>query len=276
MKVLVTLATQNRLAGKLFVARSAQILNGDFLPKGLQGRVTFEANVYDPRQNKESLADFLLNGSTGADAVAVLLDVPLADNTDQLHPAIFIGQVDFTTYIPNVQNALSGQAARVLRNLGFLLIELEDSTLFQASVLPLRNFAAAELKELAHLCRISTSDGAFGSRASALIRQLVNRRGPRLRSKYPDRYFKDDCGHYFRYGFEEHSRFETGGDHGTICHLNGLFRFGKRLEEQRHYNVTHGDNDGDRITAVFENCHNQRVNIVDRSHVNMFSNDFHK
>jgi len=109
-----------------------------------------------------------------------------------------------------------------------------------------------------------------------LIRQLVARRGPKVRSKYPHRYFKDDSGHHFRYGFEEHSRFETGGDHGIVCHLNGLFRFGRRLEEQRHFNVTDGTSDDDRITAVFENCHSQSVNIADRTHVNMFSNDFHK
>jgi len=276
MKISVILATKNRLAVKLFLTRSAQILNGDFLPKTLQGRVTFEANVYDPGREEKSLAEFLLENSGEADAVAVLLDAPLAHNADQLHPAIFIGQIDLTSYIPNVQNLLSGQAARLLRNFGFLLIDLEDSTHFQAAVLPLRNFDAKELREFSVLCRDSASDGEFGARASALIRQLVARRGPRLRSKYPHRYFKDDVGHHFRYGFEEHSRFETGGEHGVVCHLNGVFRFGKRLEEQRHFNVTHGVNDDDRITVVFENCHSQRVNIVDRTHVNMFSNDFHK
>ena len=276
MKVLVTLATENRLAGKLFVARSAQILNGGFLPKGLHGRVTFEAHVYSPREQKGSLAEFLLEESAGSDAVAVLLDAPLANNAAQLHPAIFVGQVDFTSYIANVQNALSGQAARLLRNLGLLLIELEDLTLFQAAILPLRNFDAEELRELAVLCRDCASEGAFGARASVLIRKLVNRRGPRLRSKYPDRYFKDDAGYHFKYGFEEHSRFETGADHGIVCQLNGIFRFGKRLEEQRHFNVTQGSNDDDPITAIFENCHNKRINIASRTHVNMFSNDFHK
>lgn len=276
MKIFVTLATPNCLAGKLFVARSAQILNGDFLPTRLQNRVTFEANVYAPSNKGKSLPEFLLEESGGADAVAVLLDIPLAHNVSQLHPAIFLGQVDLTSYMPNVQNVLSGQAARLLRNLGFLLIDLEESTLFQAAILPLRNFDAEELRELALLCRDSTSEGEFGVRASTLIRQLVARRGPRLRSKYPYRYFKDDAGHNFRYGFEEHSRFETGGDHRVECDLNGQFRFGKRLEEQRHFNVTDGDGDDDHITAVFENCHGRRVDIVDRSHVNMFSNDFHK
>lgn len=276
MRILVTLATENRKAGKLFAERSTQILNGHFLPKGLQGRVTFDAFVYNPREQERELTEFLLEKSAEADAVAVLLDAPVANRAEELHPAIFVGRVDFTSYIPNVQNALSGQAARLLRNLGLLLIELEDSTLFQAAILPLRNFDAEELRELMILCRDSASDGTFGARASSLIRQLVGRRGPRVRSKYPDRYFKDDVGHHFNYGPEEHSRFETGADHGITCLLNGLFRFGKRLEEKRHFNVTKGANDGDRITATFENCHNQLVNIVERTHVNMFSNDFHK
>lgn len=276
MRVLVTLATRHRLASKLFVNRSDQILNGDFLPKGIQGRVSFEPKIYNPGLEEKSLPDFLLEWSAGVDAVALFLDAPLAHEAEHLHPAIFIGQVDFTTYVPNLQNLLSSHAARLLRNLGLLLIDLEDATLFQAAILPLLNFDAAELRDLATLCRESTGQGDFHSRSSALIRQLVERRGPRVRSKYPDRYFKDDVEHHFRYGFEEHSRFETGGDHGVICHLNGLFRFGKRLEDQRHFNVTDGDNDGDRITAIFKNCHGQRMDIVNRTHVNMFSNDFHK
>ncbi len=276
MKVVVILATRSRLAGRLFVSRSAQILNGDFLPKGLQGRVTFVARVYDPAIENGPLEDFLIARSGDADAVALLLDVPLAHLAHTLHPAIFIGQIDFTSYVPNVQNLLSGQAARLLRNLGFLLTHLEDSTFFQAAILPLRNFDAEELRQLAALCRDSASDGEFGGRALVLLRQLVTRRGPRLRSNYPDRYFKDDVGHHFKYGFEEHSRYETGGAHGIVCNLNGLFRFGKRLEEQRHFNVTDGPNDDDRITAAFENCHGQTVNIVNRTHVNMFTNDFHK
>lgn len=270
------LATRSRLAGKLFVDRSAQILNGDFMPKGLQGRVTFEAAVYDPAITEEPIEDFLIKRSEHADAVALLLDLPLGHLAHDLHPAIFIGQIDFTSYVPNVQNLLSGHSARLLRNLGFLLSNLEDSTFFQAAILPLRNFHAEELRHLATLCRDSALEGEFGGRALVLLRQLVARRGPRVRSNYPDRYFKDDAGHHFKYGFEQHSRYESGGAHGVVCNLNGLFRFGKRLEEQRHFNVTDGDKDGDRISAVFENCHGQTVDVVDRTHVNMFTNDFHK
>ncbi len=277
MKILVTLATDNRLAGKTFLAKSTQILDGAFLPKGLQDKVTLLAQVYDPRSNPDqSLAEFLLETSEEADAMAVMVDVPLAGQARDLHPSMFIGRVDFTAYLLNVQNVLSGQASRLLRNLAFLLLDTEDATRFQAAVLPLRNFDAPELRALSALCRDGALGGDFGGQAKTLINGLVARRGPKRRSDYPHRYFRDDVRHSFRYGHEEHSRFETGGDHGITCHLNGLFRFGRRLEDQRHFNVTDGEGDDDCISADFLNCHDDPVTIVERSHVNMFCNDFHK
>ncbi|WP_298236581.1 hypothetical protein [uncultured Azohydromonas sp.] len=276
MKILVVLATDKRLASELFLGRADQILNGQFLPKELRDKTTFVPTVFNPKKEALDLANFLLEQSASMDAVALLLDKRLAHAAQNLHSSIFIGHVDFTTHIPSVQNFLSGQAARLLRNLGFLLLELEEAVSFQAAILPIRNFDADELQELARLCHESTGEGDFIARSTGLIRQIVKRRGPRLRSKYPDRYFKDDAGRHFCYGFEEHSRFETGGEHDITCHLNGLFRFGKRLEDQRHFNVTAGDNDGERISVTFQNCHSRQVDITKRTHVNMFSNDFHK
>lgn len=278
MRILVAVVSSNKLVCRTFLANHAQILNGEFMPKGLRGQVSFATCALNPDADNKPLDQFLLDqsGTTRADGVTVLLDHSFAHMADGIRSAVFLGIVNFGTYIPNVRNLLSATAAKLLRNFGHLLIQLRPSTSFHAAALPIRNFTAQELIELVNVCRDRTLESTFPHEIEPHLNGLVSRRGPKRRSNYPTQYFRDDKALFFQYGHEEHSRFETGGDHLVSCHMNGHFRFGKRLDDGRHFNVTQGDSDGVRINEKFRNCHDAAVTITNRSHVNMFSNDFHK
>lgn len=276
MQVLVILVSSNRLVCSKFLNRQHQILRANYLPKALADQISFIPCVFNPNTEQVTLDEFLLEKLENSDAAAMLLDTRFSSLTKDYESALFVGPVDLSEYIENVQNVLTGTLSKLLRNLGHLLIELQDSTKFQAAALPLRNFMADELNELATACRLQTLEGNFPSQIQPPLNRLTARRGPKRRSSYPTRYFKDDREVYFQYGYEHHSRFETGKEHKNSCHINGLFRFGRRLESERHFNVTKGDSDSDRISEVFQNCHSQDISITNRSHVNMFSNDFHK
>lgn len=246
------------------------------MPKGLREQVSFVADTFDPCDSDLSLCQFLLKKCDGIDAVAVLLDEDCKHEAEHIRNALFIGVVHFPDYMPSVQNFLSGILAKLLRNLGHLLFQLKDSTSFQSAILPLRNFISPELGALSLICEQQALEGEFSHNMLPPLRGLIARRGPKRRSKYPTRYFRDDRNMFFEYGHEEHSRFDTGGSHLISCQINGLFRFGKRLEESRHFNVTQGDADKSLFSVSFSNCHDEPHEVVRRTHVNMFSNDFHK
>lgn len=276
MRILVVLVSSNKLVCQKFGERHEKILRANCLPGDLGEHATFDAKVFNPQIQGPALDDFFIKNLGEADAVAVLLDRRYENMASSFRTAFFFGAVDLSEYIENIQNTLSGVASKLLRNLGHLLVVLQDSTGFQAAALPLSNFQANELVELVDSCRTLALEGNFQREMKACVELLKRRRGPKRRSDYPGLYFKDDQEVHFQYGYEEHARYETGGTHLIACDLNGLFRFGRRLEVQRHYNVSRGPGDDDRITATFHNCHGVAVNIANRTHVNMFSNDFHK
>lgn len=276
MKVLVVLASSNRLVCQKFLDRKDRIISASYLPRSLTGSVTFVSLVYDPTSADEKFDQFLIKEFQEADAVAVLLDSRYQHLVQEFRSALFVGVVDLSSYIENIQNALTGMLAKLLRNLGHLVVSLQDSARFQAAILPLRNFDAPVLHRLTQICRETSMESAFPNNFNYSLDQLVARRGPKRRSTFPQRYFKDDRLIFFMYGYEHHSQFETGGEHRDSCHINGLYRFGYRLEKERHFNVTSGESDDDRITKAFMNCHDQQINVVSQTHVNMFSNDFCK
>ena len=191
--------------------------------------------------------------------------------------AVFAAQVPRIAYLENVQNFLMGNFSILLGNYGRLMDLMQDATRYQAASLPIRNFDADELRALVEVCRSRSLERTFQNDLVPCFHRLLKLRGPKRRSSYPHVYFQDTRGRYFRYGHERHARYETGGEHNPACLINGSFRFGGRLDQERHFNVTIGDSDSrERINSNLLNCHDEAVDIKNRTHINMFSNDFHK
>ncbi|MCY1548335.1 hypothetical protein D9M68_844390 [compost metagenome] len=176
----------------------------------------------------------------------------------------------------NVQNFLIGHFRLLIGNYGLLVELTSNATKHQAGSLPIRNFNAQELRAFIEVCRTRSLERTFQNEVIPHLNNLLQRRGPKRRSNYPHVYFKDDAERYFKYGHERHSRYETGAPHTGTCLINGQFRLGWPLEQDRHFNVTVGDSDAkEQMTCQLPNCHNELVHTRNKSHINMFSNDFH-
>lgn len=286
MKVLVVLVARHKLALKIFQEQGISLLDKSRMPKPISSKVSLLARSFNPDQAKGlSFEEFVLQGglyekqpdAPNVDGVVALYDSSLSYLLNGVRNAVFAAEVPFIGYLQNVQNFLVGNFSILLGNYGLLIEMIQDSTKYQAASLPIRNFDADELRTLVDVCQERALERTFQNKIIPVFNRLLLLRGPKRRSRYPHVYFKDESGRYFRYGHEHHSKYETGGSHDLACLMNGRYRFGGGLDQDRHFNITIGDSDQRKlISCSLPNCHGDFVNVKDRTHINMFSNDFHK
>ncbi|WP_322071928.1 hypothetical protein [Paraburkholderia bannensis] len=285
MEVLVVLVARHKLALRTFEGEGDRLLNKDKMPPAIADVVSLRPCTFDPDRAKGVTLDrFILQGgryeetpdTLPVDGVVVLYDTLFSYTLKGVRNALFAAEVQIG-YLENVRNFLIGNFSILLGNYGLFLQMIQDGARLQAVSLPLRNFDAKELRALVDLCRTRTLEKTFQNEIVPQFNQLLKLRGPKRRSKYPNVYFKDECNRYFEFGHERHSRYETGGTHNLACLINGKFRFGGVLDQERHFNVTVGNSDArELITCDLPNCHDEPVIVKGRTHINMFSNDFHK
>lgn len=285
MVVLVILVARHKRALKIFEEQASDLLNKNRMPSAVADRTELLPSTFNPdRAGKLTLEQFIMQGGSyepmvfrpTITGVVVLCEEPFEGLLKEIRSAIFAAVVPSIPYVENVKNLLIGHFRLLLGNYGFLVELMSDATKHQAASLPIRNFHAQELHAVADACLNHSLEKTFKNEITPRLNQLIKRRGPKRRSSYPHIYFKDDSQRYFKYGHERHSRYETGGSHTSRCIIHGQFRFGWALDQDRHFNVTVGDSDAkERITCQLPNCHGELVYIRDRTHINMFSNDFH-
>ncbi|MCA8464333.1 hypothetical protein [Burkholderia cepacia] len=256
------------------------------MPIDVSDGIKFHTCVYDPsKANGLPFGQFLINGGAfdkspraeSISGVVVLYEDSLSATVDDVRDAIFAAEVPKIGYVENIRNFLIGKYAVLLGNYGELVSKFRDGSRGQAASLPLKNFDSDEFRDLVMVCRVRSLEKTFRNDLDARVNKLMKLRGPKRRSSYPHIYFRDSAGRYFQFGHEVHSRYETGEGHNAMCVVNGRYRFGGSLDQERHFNVTIGDSDKKKlITCNLPNCHHEIVSVKDRSHINMFSNDFHK
>lgn len=240
--------------------------------------------AFNPDRQKEAFAKFLgtavglvdnrLTDST-YDGVVILYSRDASRHVDDMRDGIFAAEFEGYQYIEKRNNFLVRSFGRLVKNLFILMTTMSDKTRLEAAILPARNFDSHVFRAFLHLCQDEAGADDFQNRVVPALTAVTRLRGPRRRSTYPTKYFQDDRPVCFEYGHEKHSSFETGGGHMASCSIRGVFRLGVSLEQQRHFNVM-SDMDKTPISAKYGICHGEDVTVAERSHLNMFSNDFWK
>lgn len=240
---------------------------------------------FNSRQRTENFSDFLgdrvglvnnrPSGQRRYDGLVVLHSHDAASHITSIRDAIFASAFDEHTYIENRDNFLVRSFGRLIKNLLALSEKVRSKTCMEAAILPSHNFDSDAFRAFLRLCQEETDKASFPNKISPALKAVTKLRGPRRRSTYPTKYFRDDREIHFNYGHEVHSSFETGGSHRASCSLRGLFRFGIPLEQQRHFNVVASE-EGTPLSGSYQNCHSDTITFTDRTHLNMFSNDFFK
>jgi hypothetical protein len=209
-----------------------------------------------------------------AEACVVLIDEEWISIGRNIRDAAFIVTFDRQLAQDNPRNFFYRLIAKILRAFGQVLAKFENSDDAKLLTLPLRNFQAEELQEVARLCRNNYDTPTFSSDIDAQLAKLRKRVRPRKKSQYKRQYAVDDRHRFFDYGQERHAFFATGGNHRCSCEVSGKLRFGRRIDERRHYNVSQTEGDETVISGNFPDCHDHVHYVAKRTHLNMFANDY--
>ena len=277
MRVLLALVSSDQSACDLFRSEKEGLV-----PRTLRDHerikslgLDFVTGVYDPATAQRSLEDYVLDAGQDVEVVALLIDSAHAEMAGSLDSACFVGGITFDPHATNYKNLIVATLTKLIKNLASLVSSMTSAGNQYALLLPLRNFNAPELVALRDVCRVQTLSPEFPTELTRFIGRLNERKRPRRRSPYRNQYWVDDSDKLFEYGKERHAVLATGEPHTSICVLTGNFRFGRRIPTDRHYNMTKESGAETKISGSFPNCHGEMIDVPERTHVNMFSNDFH-
>jgi hypothetical protein len=235
----------------------------------------FSIGTYNPAKDERTVEEYLSYATRRAEAAVLLVDSRHLDAIQAIRSAFFITPLNIGDGELNYKNFFGQIFPRLLTNFSDLMSTMGDSSNEQVMALPLRNFHANELLELARICREETMLGTFRDAVIEQVIALKERKRPRRDVDGKQKFLVDDNALYFDYGKEVHARLATGAPHLKSCVLTGNFRFGKRIETNRHYNMTRLSGGQTKISGEFLNCHDHPLLVKESSHINIFSNDYH-
>lgn len=219
------------------------------------------------------LAEFVLERALDVDGVLFLVGESRANLLSDFGSACHVVIIPDQGVGDSIQNFFQKHIAAGLRNfrrMSAMIGRGDDGKLLR---LPIRNFSAKELQEIARVVLVRGGERQFADEIEKQMVSLRRRVRPRKRSEFKQTYIVDDDQKFFRYGQERHGSFSTGGTHTARCELQGRFRFGHPCDCERHYNVSKGEGDKTSISGNFTNCHDEVETFAATSHLNIFSND---
>ena len=277
MRVVVVLVSSDQSACELFHKEKEALIPRSLRMHDRIRSVGFEfvTSVYNPASAKGQIQDHVLHVARNAEVVALLVDSTWEARIAPVARACFVGRVDFDPYATNYKNLIQATLTKLVKNLASLASHMSSAGSRNALLLPLRNFIAQELDALQELFHQRTLSSEFLPELEQLIAQLNDRKRPRRRSNSCATYFVDDQERLFDYGKEHHSSIATGAPHTSMCVLTGHFRFGARIPTDQHYNVTKEVGALTKISGAFTDCHDVINEVAERSHLNLFPNDYH-
>jgi hypothetical protein len=257
--------------GKEGIIPAEALTRGPFASQQVQPTVKAWTPV---APSSADLERFLVSSARDHDACILVVDVVWQSYVQDVRNAAFIVMFEAQAANANPKNFFFGISARMLRNFAQLLDKFRRRDDAKLLALPLRNFRAIELREIARLCREAVLSGSFSDDVEQHLVDLRKRVRPRRKTRYKTIYAVDDLERFFIYGLETHAQFATGAPHFAYCEMAGLFRFGVRLDSHRHYNVSETEGDRTTIEGSFPDCHDQIHTITGKTHLNIFANDY--
>ncbi len=232
---------------------------------------TFVPDVSPPSQ--EAVEGFILEQVADEDSVIVVYDEVWMHLIENLRVSCFCVPLGNINERSNLQNHFHKLMATALKNWWQVKQRFLESKDIKLLSLPMRNFQADELLELANAVRAAQPELTNAMQAG--LKRLRARLRPRKRSARKTVYSVDDAKRFYIYGHEKHSLPETGGGHGSSCAINAQFRFGCRIDGERHYNVSESEGDRTTISGNFVNCHDTENHEKRDTHLNMFASDMY-
>lgn len=275
MKLFVGVISSNEFICAQYAKKRAGLIPTSSLTGSLKERAQIIVGSFNPSaQSGRSAQDYLDHATRSADAAILVVEDNCISALDAVRHAFFLAELTFPQRIENAQNFLGRPLGKLLQHFSAVCEAMDHADGEESAILPIRNFAAPEMEELARVCRSDALLPNFVNGFTEQMAALRKRRRPRKQSGRQTKYYVDDRDKHFVFGKEVHSSYETGPPHLLSCKINANFRFGKRINSTRHFNVSCGDGDNTQISGSFPNCHDEFTLARPVTHLNMFSNDY--
>lgn len=279
MKIWVGLVTPDEKLQKYFGDQKTAAVPKESLRRGYfaQKGVSVATAAYTPKgaYSASDLERFILRETEGVDCFIILVDERWEHLIDNCRSVCFSIRFQATTIRTNLQNFFHGLLSSAFRSYSHICHKFEKGWDAKLLGLPLRNFQAAELLEVARLINDAPLSHTLNNDLERQLVELRRRIRPRRKTDYKALYAVDDRNRFFVYGHEQHSSPETGNDHQPYCELAARFRFGYGLDSSRHYNVSQTEGDRTIVDGEFYNCHGVLKKERKTTHLNMFSSDMY-
>jgi hypothetical protein len=269
MTTTIVVLTPDKSISTLIGVRKTALIPSDIRKK--YPHISIGSIVIEPATTLETISNFFVR--TTGEGVIALCDNRLAHLVNDLATPLFTVIYDHTLGGKSLQNYFWMILSKVIRAFAVYEARFDLQATRKLLILPLRNFSSDELRELHGLFRNGVeANGNFHSALDRLLKALRNRQKPKVQTDYRKTYIVDDGERYFEYGMEVHAPLETGvPPHNWFCAVAGTFRFGKRYDPKRHFNLSR---QGAQISGTFQDCHGSSAGRGPCSHINMFPNDF--
>ena len=279
MKILLLVVTRDYslrqfVGKKKHSAFPREAFNRGFLA---EQKVHFVANAEDVGKfaTPDDLEAFVGSRIGDADSLVLLIDQERANLARYMRSAALVCEIDIASASKNYQNYLHGRLSKLARVIDYLTRHFNDGKNSELLSLPLRNFKCSALADLKNQIAEDPCNWQVANSCIDTCLQTLRRRiRPRKNTSYRTKYAVDDIKRFFVFGNEHHALPDTGPPHRYSCKVSSCFRFGCRIDDKRHYNVSEGDGDKTRISGEFMDCHDDKHVVTGVTHINMFSNDF--
>lgn len=223
----------------------------------------------------EDVMNYFIDHANDTAGGIVILDEEYRQDFSKLSPGLFLSYLSITSHKPNYQNILSAAYSNSLRSFLPLYERFIQGQYQKILMLPEENFFAPEKNTFFHSMLKGDTKRSCVEDIDIYLRDMRKRQNPKRSSTYNTTYYVDDQDNYFEMGLERHARPETRcPPHSIRCELNSKYRFGNKLDDSKHFNVT-SEKEKEYISGVFTNCHGDRELLPSRTHINMFPNDYY-
>ncbi|WP_288430159.1 hypothetical protein [uncultured Agrobacterium sp.] len=245
----------------------------DSLPKVFAKFEVYGIKAVNPDEALAMVYDHASNGFDDVAGAVLLVDDRLAKIIPQLGHIFFVVKFDNNLGGMSIHNYFNKSLPPLAKTFSFFASEFGNEGRRKLFLLPLRNFHADELRDIANVFMSGVPLKGFPLTVSEFYGKLRERQKPKtIKTKDKASYLIDDKDHFFSYGPEHHAQPETKNPpHGRDCLFASRLRFGMRYDHGRHYNVSIEDG---LIAGNFDDCHGVETAITQRSHINMFPNDY--
>ncbi|HBF30797.1 hypothetical protein [Rhizobium sp.] len=282
MKLAIILVTPRKEAYDLIEAKSKAISASNIAQKGYLSKSKASASIFGFHFHGEKaltqLTERILTISEKVDAIILIADghKVMQDVTpfkEALH--CFLTDLSFAYEAGTSENFLRATISDAVSEFVKFTSFFNDHKFEKIFLLPTNIFKLNAWRDLVKISKKEMTVENPVDKIQGCIKLIRNKMSPKRHGDSKDRthYFVDDNGFFFSYGHEKHARPETGNPpHHATCDLNSRFRFGRKYDHERHFNVS-VERPKSPIKGEFTTCHGETYSFSSDTHLNIFPNN---